>query len=202
MEPRVRAGVIAGAGSAIAIFFLSFLFFCLPGPFIAAIGGFNAGMQVGRNPQYAARAGNAGANAGLYAGLIIAVAQIAGMLLAVVTLGTSFQDQIMQTYPAYTVGEIWGVLIALSVIVGLLDLGIAVGLAAWGATWAAQRTASAQKMAAPVYMPMPPVNYEPPPPLAAQLMPPPPAVYPPPPSYYGLPDAPPPDQSPPDATEK
>lgn len=194
MEPRLRAGLIAGGGAAAATFLFSLIFICATGPLIAALGGFNAGMQIGRNPHFAARAGSAGAIAGLYAGLIIGLAQIPGMFLA----SKYVEQPFVQQNPTIPVSAFWGTYIVFTVLICLLEVGISVACGAWGASWAAKRTFAAQAITQQRTrvvdaMSMPPVapRPRPIPTNAAQHMPPPPAAYPPPPSYYGLPDNPP-----------
>jgi hypothetical protein len=201
MDSRVRAGLFAGAGAAVATFLLSFILFCLTGPFIAAIGGLNAGMQAARDPRHAQQAGSAGAVAGLYAGLIVGAAQILGMVLEAGVI----RDQSLSlfTQDGLSPDLYWPSMILFSIIVGVLEVGIMAGCGALGANYAAKRLYAAQvpmyrqpiAPVSPVYTPPP--APEPPAPAAAR-MPPPPATYPPPPSYYGLPDSPTAD-APPDA---
>ena len=199
MEPRMRAGLIGGGGAAVATFFLSLIFVCASGPLIAILGGFNAGMIIGRDLRFTAQARQAGARAGLYAGCVVGAAQILGMIVVGPSLQTQVQQQAVQTGTPYTDQAGTAAIILLTVIVVLLEIGITVACGVWGATWAAKRMGAIPATPQPrtytsTYMP-PPVA--PPPPNAAQQMPPPPAVYPPPPSYYGLLDAPSTDTDPP-----
>src|SRR6185437_1451222 len=131
MDSRVRAGLFAGVGAAVATFLLSFLLFCFSGPFIAAIGGLNAGMQAARDPRYARQAGNAGAIAGLYAGLIVGAAQILGLLLS----AGMVHDQALPTITqqGYSADLYWPAMILISIIVGVLEVGIMAGCGALGA---------------------------------------------------------------------
>ena len=201
MEPRMRAGLIGGGGAAIATFFLSLIFICFTGPVIAILGGFNAGMIIGRDQRFATRPGQAGAMAGFYAGCVVGAAQILGMIvIAPYTQGVLQQVSIPQGRPQ-TNQEFTILFIELTILAVLLEMAVTVACGVWGATWAAKRTARAiaatqPRTYQPIYTP-PPIPVAPPPANAAAQMPPPPAHYPPPPSYYGLPDAPPSDSEPP-----
>lgn len=195
MEPRMRAGVIAGAGAAVAAFFLSFVVFCLGGLLVAVISGLSAGMQIARDQRYAPTAGSAGAVAGLYAGVVLGIGQILGMLLTSAIFRDQLQAQ-LATQPGYSNNLYWPTLIIACIMVGAIEVGITVGGGALAAYYAARRLYGTPAPIASRYAPQYPPTYGPlaamyPPPPAAPMPAAPPArplpPYPPPPAFYGVP---------------
>lgn len=197
-EPRMRAGVIAGAGAAVAAFFLSFVVFCLGGLLVAVISGLSAGMQIARDQRFARTAGSAGAVAGLYAGVVLGIGQILGMLLTSAIFRDQLQAQ-LASQPGYSNDLYWPTLIIACFMVGVLEVGITVAGGALAAYYAARRLYGTPAPVASRYAGTYPPAYAPPaalypPPLAVPIPAPPPArplpPYPPPPTFYGVPDAP------------
>jgi hypothetical protein len=190
MEPRMRAGMIAGAGAAVAAFFLSFVVFCLGGLLVAIISGLSAGLQIARDQRFAREAGAAGALAGLYAGVVLGVGQILGMLLTAALFRDQLQAQLASQ--GYSNNLFWPTLIIACLFVGALEVGITVGGGALAAFYAARRlygvAAASVLRYAPTYppayapVPLPDATPAPAPPPARPLPP-----YLPPPSFYGAP---------------
>ncbi len=193
MEPRLRAGLIAGAGAAVATLLLSLaLFWWFVGPLVAIIVGVNVGMQLARDSRFTHNTPASAALSGLYAGLLIGVAQIAGMILFLSTPAAkqAITQVIEQQNLNYSLSFISLSFTIFSIILAIFDIGIAPGVAAGMAYYVTrQRPQFPQRYSPPPasYHPMPPPTAYVPPPVVAKYTPPPP-VYPPPPGYYGYPD--------------
>jgi hypothetical protein len=197
MEPRLRAGLLAGAGAAIATLLLSLaLFWWFVGPLVAILVGVNVGLQLARDTRYTHNTATSAALSGFYAGLLIGVAQIAGMILFLSTPAAKQAiNQVIETQNlGYSMSFVTLSFTIFSFVLAIIDIGIAPGVAAGMAYYVTrQRAPIARRYPAPpvYYNPMPPPEaYSPPPvppPIVASYAPPP--AYPPPPGFYGYPDA-------------
>jgi|GEM_PF-3581595 len=191
MDSRLRAGLIAGSGAAITTLLLSITGFWFCGPVLAVICGLSTGMQVARDPNIRQQPVAAAALAGTYAGLLLLVAQIAGMVIFLNTpqAATVFQ-QLAVMDPAYTNSFVRIVLLIFGIFISLVDLGIIIGAAAGMVAYLtrgqdrsvvyqnAQRQTQVYSPTVPAYQP---------PPVPEKKLPTPPATYPPPPEFYGQP---------------
>jgi hypothetical protein len=196
MEPRLRTGLIAGVGAAVATLLLSLaLFWWFVGPLVAILVGVNVGMQLARDTRFTHNTAASAALSGFYAGLLIGVAQVAGMILFLTTPAAKQAiNQVVETQNlGYSMSFIMLSFTIFSIILAIFDIGIVPGIAAGMAYYATrQRAPLARRYTPPpmYYNPMPPpMAYAPPPvppPVVTTYAPTP--AYPPPPGFYGYPD--------------
>lgn len=188
MEPRMRIGLIAGGGAALATLLLTIAGTGICGPILAIIGGLSVGMMVARDPRLRDHPVKAAAIAGVYAGTCIGLAQLIGSVVFITTpLGQSALNQASQMagVTLSSISDLWLVVGCAGILIGLIDLGIMVGAAALIAQRLARQQPQPAQWRSPVIYQPPPQIYQPPvyqPPVA------PPPAYPPPPSFYGKPD--------------
>lgn len=133
-DGRMRAGIISGVGSALTVLIFSVVFVPFCGPLVAILGGANAGMQVMRDARYQRTPGESGAIAGLWGGLIVGLAQMAGIVLSLVLpSGQQAIQQVLQEYPQYSLSLLWVVMIIAGIVFALVDVGIMAGIGALAA---------------------------------------------------------------------